>query len=146
MKFLNGESTPRALAFGFALALGGRSALGLTSALAFTSTLGFASALGFTIGLAFALVFALGFAADFAAVGFAAAVFFRIFAAISVVRSSPKHWLLVVRARGPLNEGRVRYQKISAMATGIVGSGRALFGHRSCNEARVRTHRKSSRK
>jgi hypothetical protein len=106
MKFLKGESTTRA--FGFGLTAG------------FVDT----SAFGFTITLALVFAFAFGFAVDFAvddfaAVGFAAAVFFRIFAAICLIRSSPNRWPLVVRGRGPRNEGRVRYQNISAAARKI---------------------------
>jgi hypothetical protein len=140
MKFLNGESTTRALDFGlatvFAITSGFafRSGLAFTSGFAFNSAFAFTSALAltsafvFTIAFAFVLVFALGLAVvDFVAIGFAVAVFFRIFAAISVVRSSPKHWPLVVGERGPLNEGRVRYQKISGMAIRIVGAGMTGF-------------------
>src|SRR5512147_147551 len=133
MKFLNGESTTRALDFGLAtafaiasgLAFGSGFALtsgfAFNSAFAFTSALALTSAFGFTIVFAFVLVFALGLAVvDFVAIGFAVAVFFRIFAGISVVHSSPKPWPLVVGERGPLNEGRVRYQKILGMAIRIV--------------------------
>ena len=106
MKFLNGESTTLDFGFGLAGGFGDTSAFGFTIALAFV--------------LAFALGFAVGFAVvDFAAVGFAAAVFFRIFAAICLIRSSPNRWPLVVRGRGPRNEGRVRYQNISAAARKI---------------------------
>jgi hypothetical protein len=98
------------------------------SAFAFTSAFVLTSAFGFTI--AFVLVFALGLAVvDFVAIGFAVAVFFRIFAAISVVRSSPKDWPLVVGERGRLNEGRVRYQNISGMAIRIVGTQMARNRH-----------------
>src|SRR6187401_1486043 len=106
MKFLNGESTTRA--FGFGLAAG----FGATSAFGFTITF----ALVFAFALGFAVVFAV---VAFAAVGFAAEVFFRIFAAICLIRSSPNRWPLVVRGRGPCNEGRVRYQNISAAARKI---------------------------
>ena len=106
MKFLNGESTTRA--FGFGLAAG----FGATSAFGFTITF----ALVFAFALGFAVVFAV---VAFAAVGFAAEVFFRIFAAICLIRSSPNRWPLVVRGRGPCNEGRVRYQNTSAAARKI---------------------------
>jgi len=100
---LNGESTTRGFDF-----------VGLAGGL------GDASAFGFTIALAFVLAFALGFAVvAFAAVDLAAAVFFRIFAAISLIRSSPNRWPLVARGRAPRNEGRVRYQNISATAIEI---------------------------
>ena len=106
MKFLNGESTTRAFDFGFATGFGDTSAFGFT--------------ITFALVFAFALGFAVGFAdVDFAAVGFAAAVFFRIFAAICFIRSSPNRWPLVVRGRGPCNEGRVRYQNTSAAARKI---------------------------
>ena len=106
---MNGESTTRAVGLGLALVFGAGAAFGV------------AFALGFTIGFALVLAFVFGFAAvDFAAADFAGAFFLRIFAAISVVRSSPKLWPLVVRGRGPRNEGRVRYQKILAISITIL--------------------------
>jgi hypothetical protein len=98
MKFLNGESTTRAFDFWLCTGFGD-------------------IAFGFTI--TFALVFALlGLCGRrFRAVGFAAAVFFRIFAAICFIRSSPNRWPLV--EDGALHEGRVRYQNIPAAARKI---------------------------